>query len=138
MGDAECLALDLAVAVVKGETGLAQFLLERSQIYAQSVAAAGQGLRAVAQFRKELEAAAGPSLRVDLHDERFSTVTAAEKIAAFDKIAKSIATNYAIDHLEDNVQYINSDLDHYVWEEAMQSVLGQRIFDFYNATYEGT
>ena len=67
-----------------------------------------------------------------------STVTAAEKIAAFDKIAKSIATNYAIDHLEDNVQYINSDLDHYVWEEAMQSVLGQRIFDFYNATYEGT
>ena len=40
----------------------------------------GPAALAVREEVVELEAAAGPSLRVDLHDERFSTVTAARHL----------------------------------------------------------
>ncbi len=65
-----------------------------------------------------------------------ASATDAEKIAAFDKLAAFVATNYEIRELDGGMQYIKSDLDHYFFEEAFAGLLGKSIWGFYNATYE--
>ena len=63
--------------------------------------------------------------------------TDAEKIAAFNKLADFFKTNYQIVDIDGGMQGIDSDLDHYLFEEAMKAVVGDKVFDFYNKTYEG-
>jgi hypothetical protein len=65
-----------------------------------------------------------------------SSVSDKAKIAAFDNLSKFIADNYALNEIDNGKQYIKSDLDHYFFEAAFQAVLGPKIWDFYNVTYE--
>lgn len=65
-----------------------------------------------------------------------TSMTDAEKIAAFDEMAKSLRDNYQITDLEDGFQYVKSDIRDYIFEDFLVAIAGENIFDFYNATYE--
>jgi hypothetical protein len=58
------------------------------------------------------------------------------KIAAFNKIAATIASGYQIHELENGIQNIKSDLSDYIFEAALSAILGSDIFYFTNALYE--
>jgi hypothetical protein len=73
----------------------------------------------------------------DALDHIKTSATDAQKIAAYDKIAKFVRDNYRLENLDDGVQPIKSDLSNYFFESAFQAVVGDNCFGgFYNKTYE--
>ena len=67
-----------------------------------------------------------------------ATTSDADKIAAFDRIAKNFNQGLeAKDEYDKGKLYADSDDRHYLFEEVAQAIYGNNFFNLYNKLYEG-
>lgn len=69
-----------------------------------------------------------------------SDIPDSAKIAAFDTLALNLAQMFSITHpndLKNGVVALSSDVPHFAFEKTLAAIFGDKVFDFYNRTYEG-